>query len=321
MDLVYGKSLPEVGRLEKTHMGLSGVEPLTSRLSGVRSNHLSYRPAPPPPPAPLHDATSPRCPLARHCATWRRSVVSRSSLPIPPRPFPRPELLILLVVELVVQVVVLVEIVQVLLVKLVLVQLVVEVLVEVLVLFEVSELLVAETVAATLERPVRRLTGQHCHPQLGLWLWCERAIRLSPPPRYDSSADRAFRASLRRSVAPNARLRSRMDDGVTSISSSSSMYSSASSSVTCRGGSRMIISSDAVVLMLVSFFSLEGFTSMSPTRAFSPTTMPSYTGSPGLTNIVPRSCKLKSAYPTTTPSRSATNTPRLRPCSGPAHGP
>src|SRR5882672_5644732 len=226
----------------------------------------------------------------------------------------RPELVVFVVVELVVQVVVLVEIVRVLLIKLV-----VEVLVQVLVLFEVSELLFAETVAATLERPVRRLTGQHCHPQLGLRLWFERAIRLSPS-RYDSSADRALRASFRRSVAPSARLRSRIDNGVTSISSSSSMYSSASSSVTCRGGSRMIISSDAVVRMFVSFFSLDGFTSMSPTRAFSPTTMPSYTGSPGLTNIVPRSCKLKSAYPTATPARSATSTPRLRPCSGPAHG-
>src|SRR6266436_4739296 len=112
-------------------MGLSGVEPLTSRLSGVRSNHLSYRPY---------------CP----------------SLPIAPRPLLGP--------KLVVQIVVFVEVVQLLLVKLVLLQLVVEVLVQVLVLFEVLELLVVETVAATLERPVRRLTGQHCHPQLRLRL-------------------------------------------------------------------------------------------------------------------------------------------------------
>src|SRR5213078_1205014 len=120
-------------------MGLSGVEPLTSRLSGVRSNHLSYRP----------------------CC---------SSLPIPPRSFARPELLVLFVVKFVIQVVVFVEIVQILLVELVLIQLVVEVLVQVLVLFEVFELFVVETVAATLERPVRRLTGQHRHPQLRLRL-------------------------------------------------------------------------------------------------------------------------------------------------------
>src|SRR5713226_337833 len=35
------KSPPKGAKLV---MGLSGVEPLTSRLSGVRSNHLSYRP-------------------------------------------------------------------------------------------------------------------------------------------------------------------------------------------------------------------------------------------------------------------------------------
>src|SRR6266566_24568 len=243
----------------------------------------------------------------------RRRLDPRSSLPFPPRALPRAGLVLLFVVEFVVQIVVLVEVVQVLVLELVLIQVVVEVLVEALVLFEFLEILFVETVAATLERPVRRVTGQHCHPLLGLWL--------NEPCLYDSSPARVLRASLRRSVAPNARLRSRIDDGVTSINSSSSMYSSASSNVTCRGGSRMIISSDAVVRMFVSFFSFAAFTSMSSGRALSPTIIPSYTGSPGRTNSVPRSWRLNSAKATATPSRSATSTPRLRPEIGPPQGP
>ena len=35
---------PRSRLLTRSRVGLSGVEPLTSRLSGVRSNHLSYRP-------------------------------------------------------------------------------------------------------------------------------------------------------------------------------------------------------------------------------------------------------------------------------------
>jgi hypothetical protein len=76
-----------------------------------------------------------------------------------------------------------------------------------------------------------------------------------------------------------------------------------------------------VVRMFVSRFSLLTFTSMSSVRTFSPTIIPAYTGSPGLTNIVARSWRLKSAKPTATPSRSATSTPRDRPRSCPAHGP
>ena len=36
--------LPTLGSPSSVMVGLSGVEPLTSRLSGARSNHLSYRP-------------------------------------------------------------------------------------------------------------------------------------------------------------------------------------------------------------------------------------------------------------------------------------
>jgi hypothetical protein len=112
-----------------------------------------------------------------------------------------------------------------------------------------------------------------------------------------------------------------MASGVTSISSSSSIYSSASSSVISRGGSKRKASSVAVVRMLESFFSFVMFTSMSPDRALSPTTMPAYTGSPGFTNISARSWSPKIAYATAIPSRSATMTPRDRCASGPAHGP
>src|SRR2546430_4690657 len=113
-------------------MGLSGVEPLTSRLSGVRSNHLSYRPYCPVTPnraAAPSWAETPR-PLRRRTRRPDRRIrrgrpaPPRQARPPParrrsPRPGPCP--------------------------------------------LEVLELLVVETVAATLERPVRRLTGQHSH--------------------------------------------------------------------------------------------------------------------------------------------------------------
>src|SRR6266566_4690262 len=101
----------------------------------------------------------------------RRRLDPKSSFPFPPRALPRAGLVLLFVVEFVVQVLVL---------ELVLIQVVVEVLVEALVLFEFLEILFVETVAATLERPVRRVTGQHCHPLLGLSV--ERAL----PLRFES---------------------------------------------------------------------------------------------------------------------------------------
>ena len=44
--LLLNKGFPvNIRLLTRPSVGLSGVEPLTSRLSGVRSNHLSYRPS------------------------------------------------------------------------------------------------------------------------------------------------------------------------------------------------------------------------------------------------------------------------------------
>ena len=40
-----GMSIVSGASVHTPFVGLSGVEPLTSRLSGVRSNHLSYRPS------------------------------------------------------------------------------------------------------------------------------------------------------------------------------------------------------------------------------------------------------------------------------------
>ena len=79
-------------------------------------------------------------------------------------------------------------------------------------------------------------------------------------------------------------------------------------------------SSEVEARMFVRRFSLTMLTSMSSSREFSPTTMPSYTRSPGSTNIVPRSCTCSIAYPVTLPGRSATSAPVMRcgmsPCQG-----
>ena len=75
-------------------------------------------------------------------------------------------------------------------------------------------------------------------------------------------------------------LRSRTVCGETSTHSSSPMNSSACSNESWRCGVRRSSSSAVDDRTLVSFFSLVGFTSISSTREFSPTIMPSYTSVP-----------------------------------------
>src|SRR5208283_3601457 len=81
-------------------------------------------------------------------------------------------------------------------------------------------------------------------------------------------------ARLRRSSVSTF-LRSRILLGVISTSSSDSMYSRAISSVSSRGGLSKMFLSDPDARMLVNFFSLQGLTTMSSLRAFSPMIMPS----------------------------------------------
>ena len=70
------------------------------------------------------------------------------------------------------------------------------------------------------------------------------------------------------------------------------MNSSACSSDSTRCGVSLTVSSDDDARTLVSFFSRQMLTSMSPAREFSPTIMPQYTSVPGPTIIVQRSCRL-----------------------------
>ena len=66
-----------------------------------------------------------------------------------------------------------------------------------------------------------------------------------------------------RSFAFSAPLRSRRDEGVTSMNSSSLINSMASSRLRMRGGLRRTLSSLPAARWLVSFFSLQTLTSMS----------------------------------------------------------
>ena len=80
------------------------------------------------------------------------------------------------------------------------------------------------------------------------------------------------------------------------------------------GGVTFSVLSEPEARMLVCFFSLQMLTSMSSGRLFSPTTMPSYTSTPGGTIRAERSWMATMAFIVVGPRRSATiePVPRLR---------
>src|SRR5574341_1253955 len=165
-------------------MGLSGVEPLTSRLSGVRSNHLSYRPPSPSVPAFL--------PLGRLG-------------------------LALLVVEFFFYFFVVFLFLVFVFVVVVILVFLVHILVEVLFLFEVVLLrvliLILTEPPPCLNRLDRRLPGPHGSPHAKK----VRCHDYNGSATHHSDAARACRMAFRRSTPKSCRLRSRTAPGVTSI--------------------------------------------------------------------------------------------------------
>src|SRR6185369_6497613 len=105
----------------------------------------------------------------------------------------------------------------------------------------------------------------------------------------------ASREARLRSCSFRKRLRSRIVFGVTSTSSSSAMNSTALSSVSWIGGTRRTASSVPDARTLVNCLPLIGLTTRSLSREWMPMTMPSYSASPGETNMRPRSCSFHSA--------------------------
>src|SRR3970282_555045 len=142
-------------------------------------------------------------------------------------------------------------------------------------------------------------------------------LGLGHPRRLPQAAARSAR---RRSCSCRWRLRRRIDFGVISTRSSSVMNSTAYSSVRPIGGTRSIASSLPEARILVSCLVRIGFTTRSLSRLWIPTIIPSYTGSPGLTNMRPRSCSFHSAEATATPSSCHTSTPLAVSLSAPVAG-